>query len=198
MYDDIPSCEDVKDVVIPKQILDLFEGAAVEFHPERESQSVEDGVVKLGLLCGPAYTWEALVHEMAHFIEIDEARMNRNAWGFRWPSKDGYPMDFQNSAHIERELRVFAISLHLFEYAGVRVDPNTMTRTLVWMDYWSVYSEVDAIELSDLDLLLKGDTFQKKMTVWGTRKVREYYDNYNIDDLLHEWWRRNKILLDRR
>jgi len=197
MYDKIPHHDTVTEVQIPQAILDLFKDSAVQYDAS-EGQRVRDGIVYLGLRCGPAYCWDALVHEIAHFIEIDEARMDRDAWGFRWPyDEEGRPINFTTSAHIERELRVFAISLHLFEYAGFNIDPEDLTSSLHWMDYWSVYGEVDKIQIPEGEKMPSFKVFDRKMQIWGARKVREYYKNYDIDSLLAEWKRRNEVLKNR-
>lgn len=195
MYDKIPHYDKISEVIIPQPILDLFKDSAVKLKPNSEAQKVRNGVVYLGLQCGPCYTWEVLVHEMAHFIEINEKRMDQDAWGFKWPhDHEGRPMNFDTSAHIERELRVHAISLHLFEYAGYRIDPEDLTESLHWMDYWAVYAEVEAIPIPEGEVLRSFKVFDRKMQIWGAQKVREYYKNYNIDDILAEWRRRNDIL----
>jgi hypothetical protein len=197
MYDKIPHCDTIDEVSIPQPILDLFENAAVKLNPKIEAQKVINGVVYLGLRCGPCYTWEALVHEIAHFIEINEARMDQDGWGFKWPQDDptnGFPQNFATSAHIERELRVHAIALHLFEWAGVNVDPEDLTSSLHFMDYWSIYAEIDQIALPTTKNLTHYKVFDRKMQIWGAIKVREYYKNYNIDDILAEWYRRNDLL----
>ena len=81
-----------------------------------EGQRVTERAVELGLRAGPSLTIEALLHEMAHLVEIDDQRCTSHGWGFNYGKEVVVAgqsfFEFSNDASVRRELRVWA-----FQYA---------------------------------------------------------------------------------
>lgn len=83
-----------------------------------------NGII-LGGKAGPQVHVSNLLHEMAHFIEIDDARCTQPGWGLRvrqvYFMGESYndPRTYQATL---REARVGAIQLELAEFFGVKYD----------------------------------------------------------------------------
>src|SRR5258708_1169089 len=45
---------------------------------------IDSGQVELGTWSGPLADIGILFHEMGHFVEINEARMNKDGWGLKY------------------------------------------------------------------------------------------------------------------
>lgn len=117
-------------------MIDIPENTANLFTPYRvlepsldvEGQRVRDGKILFGLRSGPVrHSLSALLHEMAHFIEIDESRMLEDGWGLiapeEWLPGHPYPIcEPVTDRMLEREIRVVAIQSYLHEFSGVEDD----------------------------------------------------------------------------
>jgi len=69
---------EVKDFPILESLID---GEHILVKEDLEGQNVVDGSVVLGMKAGPSICVDNACHEMAHLIEIDEARITSVNWG---------------------------------------------------------------------------------------------------------------------
>lgn len=113
-----------------------FQGTKLRFDPDTEGNKIVDGRMVLGMRAGPVRNDPlTLLHEMAHFIEIDDARCTVDGWGLQVPylSIPPYapcknPQTFQAAA---REIRVSAIQRVLAHHFGFEFDDYYGAK-LIW------------------------------------------------------------------
>lgn len=94
----------------------------------------EDGTVVFGARLVNELDHESLAHEMAHFVEIDEGRIDVFGWGLVM----GTPVvvagreynEFMTADAVMREARVIAIQANLLEAMGLPFDINETIRPL--------------------------------------------------------------------
>lgn len=117
------------DIDIPDSIASLFTPYPVlEISLEIEGQRVRGRKILFGLRSGPVrVSLSALVHEVAHFIEIDEDRMTEDGWGLVAPEMwiPGHPHPIcepVTDRMLEREIRVVSIQSYLHEALGIGDD----------------------------------------------------------------------------
>src|SRR5271155_2850520 len=91
----------------------------IEITVNLEGMRVIDGCLSLGCRTGPVRTSFGLLHEMSHFVEIDDARMLTEGWGLRLPEVY-VPGQYARMCAVpvtkqatERELRVSAYQWHI-------------------------------------------------------------------------------------
>lgn len=112
--------------VVPPAVLAAFYGdaIAVTAYEPIVSQSVEpDGTVVLSVRGSPSRldgaSVESVLHEMAHAVEIDVARVGRLGWGLGIGGREMRP---GTCLDVRRELRVGAIQAHLARHFNLSID----------------------------------------------------------------------------
>lgn len=113
------------------KVLELVDSPFMEIERTLEGQRVEDGVIYLGARTGPCISVDNILHELAHFIEIDEARMHLGGWGFKYGQTITIPghgtwEEFHKDQHINREIRTWAIQWHLQRFIGKPVSAREL------------------------------------------------------------------------
>ena len=181
-----PLCE------IPPCIADLFDGAVVQLNPGIEGQRIHKGVMYLGTRSGPVYTVDALLHEMCHFTEIDEARMFSQGWGFYrgvWQNfatsySPGY-YEYFGVKDVEREERVLAWQANVAEHLDVEYDFESNTSSLQHLPGFSNMTTCLGAP--------RGKT--GKINFIRERVMRLRKDpRFTATKFIEEWHRRNEIL----
>lgn len=158
--DHLPGREDInetKRVVphLPPSVTDLFEGAAVQLVPEVEGNRIIDGRLAVGMRAGPSLSVSNLLHEMAHFVEIDDRRCGMAGWGLKTPRvlmytpHYGHPVydSFKTAQHIEREIRVCAFQANAGAALGVALDVEELARPFLYLpDTWTYASDRELVK----------------------------------------------------
>lgn len=112
-----------------------------------EGQRVIDNKVILGTRLGPETNClQGVAHEMAHLLEIDNKRMIKSGWGFKYGKKIQImgqvfhePLTYQASL---RECRTFAFEMLIYEIIGQEYDKKELISPLKYMnDYLHVQAE---------------------------------------------------------
>lgn len=109
----------------------------IQYDPKIQGQETEDGFVKIGPWAGPEADISNVLHEICHFVEIDEARMKDSGWGLRYPTQEIFGQtfhEFSKPYHIERERRVWAYQLNLNEKYGIRENAYKLASGAVFLD----------------------------------------------------------------
>lgn len=117
----------------PHDWRDWFRGP-LSYSESVEGNSVRDsGEMILGLRSGPEVCVSALVHEMAHFIEIDDSRAFSTGWGleFRIVEIMGHSCCEPTTCQgLLREVRVCAIQMQLSSHFGMSPDKADLEYTV--------------------------------------------------------------------
>lgn len=104
---------------------EFFDGVPTRAVKDLQGMKIINGVPIFGMAAGPSRSVTHLLHEICHFVEIDEARMCSPMWGLRFPreqsfvSFNGYRSTWfepKTTQATERELRVFAMqeAMHIY------------------------------------------------------------------------------------
>jgi hypothetical protein len=138
-----------------------------------------------------------LTHEMAHFVEIDEERMNQDGWGLyvgEW--HDGYDKYggfyvYNGVKDIERECRVVALQANLHEQLGIPFDVVDFGRALRFVPgFHNLIGEPYYVK-SAVD-----DRYKHK---WVRERIAAHRQDphFSSESFIAEWWRRNNLLKSR-
>lgn len=125
------SFRDLTDKVLLEEVRGFIKPLEIEL--SLEGQKVEEGRVIIGCRAGPEENISNVLHEFAHFIEIDEERCNKDGWGLKYgkwidnPCRlSGYAPagwhEFSTNKHIKREIRVWAFQVNLGLRFGLKID----------------------------------------------------------------------------
>ncbi len=162
---------------------------------------VECGIF-IGPWAGPEASLSNLVHEMSHFVEIDEERMDKPAWGLTRPEiwvVDRYCCEPRTTQMTMRELRVLAFQANVLEYLGSPVSITKLVSPTTFMaDFYLLPKEDGSTAWGDArDKSLGYQETQKSQLRWCANKVTELRKTHTLELFLSEWKRRNEILLQR-
>ncbi len=188
---------------LDRVIGEFFEDAEVKVSVSMQGQRVHDnGAVILGTKAGPGYSLSNLVHEMAHFVEIDEGRMAEPGWGLRVPEQWAYNrMCFEPTTcqATVREIRVMAFQLNILEYLGWPGDENDLINALQFMpDTAFVPLETGVSAYGDDTPEMPYQDTLKSQQRWRVNECRKYRRQNTADLFCTEWKRRNQLLKERR
>lgn len=156
-------------------------------NPKKEGQHVQGGIVELGTWAGPHADISNLLHEMGHFVEIDQPRMAKYGWGLKFGK---YYQIGMHSGHepytaqsVWREIRVWAYQINLMNHYNI---PETIENMTASADYLPAICYVP------------GKTKEERLAYVAaeTRKM-SLLPAYQVVSFATEWERRAKIL-DRR
>jgi len=172
----------------PTDLKKWFEITTIKIDENLTGNCVYDDGMVLGKMAGPSRSTANLFHEMAHFIEIDDRRCLKTAWGLKVPSiyiggRTCYePETFQAS---EREMRVIAIQKIIADHLGKRCQLRSFARALDFMpDYYMAgkffdkEKELDEIEYNKYKNLIINERIN-----W----VLSYAEKLNINKIWQEW-----------
>jgi hypothetical protein len=212
--------EDKEFVDFDPQILfdRYFKNSFVEVDWDYEGQRVGDpecyhyagkhltdikGKIYIGARAGPYVNITNLCHEMSHFIEIDDERMNRNKWGLKAPEVYIFnricvePVTIQMSL---RETRVAALQYWLQKSIGCEQSIQQLISSFKYLpDFTNVpfynngiiYSHEEMIENFEYG---NRDEFRFNFL---KEKCKEYIKNYSLEFFNSEWERKNKLLKEK-
>lgn len=185
-------------------ILAMFEGTKVlQVKPELQGNWVDQDVVIFGASAGFNIRNENLLHEMAHFVEIDQRRIARSGWGLDCKTKVRVMGQYCNEPRTcqatLRECRTIAYQKNLADFLGIEHDHVDFCRSLQFMpdttwvplqDGSMPYAENNMLDLSTIDI-------RKSQHVWCCAKVEEYRKELTAGKFLAEWYRRRSVLEQR-
>lgn len=162
--------------------------APIEIDEEIQGQSVDENRIKIGCRAGPSMCLSNLVHEICHFIEIDQKRMHKHGWGLRYGKRiyiPGYPIFYEmNSIQaIEREARVWAMQMNFSKEKNVKFDLEDCVESARFINCFSYVKGS-----SDKD---KFATIQEKILAYAAQPA------YAFDELMTELKRRTVLLKKR-
>lgn len=159
---------------------------------DMEGQRIEENRLYLGMRAGPSQCIRFLIHEMAHLVEIDDARMLVRGWGLHLPKiyipgrySHMVPVPITHQASL-RECRVIALAWHLQNFLGIKESAREMVGSLEYMpDYENVVPYETGMSLNEIDNLRMN---------FLANKVIEYANKYSITFFVIEWFRKMELL----
>lgn len=179
---------------------EFFAGAAVRVDWTRQAQSIDgEATVVLGPWAGPEASIANLVHEMSHFVEIDEGRMTEFGWGLRVPEihiAGRVCLEPQTRQATERELRVIAFQANVLTYLGFPRSTHDLVAALDWMpDFVFVPIEDGSSAFGESRThKLSYEAIQKSQKRWCAKEVERLRPTFTTERFLSEWKRRNELL----
>lgn len=182
---------------------EFFYSSVVNFRPKLQSQQVTvSGDIILGDGAGPSYDISYLCHEMAHLVEIDDARMRCNGWGLIYPEVyviNTVCCEPRTNAITMRELRVAAYQFHLLQYIGV---PNSIAEIVDSFDY---LPDTTYVPIEDgrkpygknyKDVIAEGIDIKESQMIWRINEVNKLKEIFTLERFLSEWKRKIQWLTD--
>lgn len=161
---------------------EFFHGASVELVWDT-TQRVEEGKLQLGGRAGPTVHISNLCHEMAHLVEIDDARCGQPGWGLQLPKVfiyDRMCLNPETNQATRREVRVAAYQLNLMRHLGLRATPAGLVRAYTFLPDWCFVPGRD----------------DKARLQWCANQVLKLSlkPKYGIVRFKREWWRKQRLL----
>ncbi len=194
----------MKDRVTKKQQNRVFEeffaDAAVRVDWKSPAQRIDEaGRVVLGPWAGPEATISNLVHEMSHFVEIDEPRMTEFGWGLTVPEiyvAGRLCLEPTTCQATERELRVIAYQANVLEYLGFPRSTRDLVNALDWMPDWCFVPIEDGSSAfgDDRTHKLSYPDIEKSQKRWCAKQVEALRSTFTLERFIAEWKRRNELL----
>jgi len=163
--------------------------APIEYDPKLQGQTVFKKKIKIGPWAGPEATLSNVLHEISHFVEIDESRMVKDGWGLKYPRPQHLLgqtfIEFQKPYHIERERRVWAFQLNLHHKFGIDEGVEDFADAAWFLDGFGYMIE---------EHRGKTTTQQKMCFAKSIEKLAEE-TQYSFESFLSEFNRRKNLLI---
>lgn len=194
--------------VVDRLCQEFFNTSVVRLRAGLEGQTVsEDGIIFIGDRAGPgsfvgAIDISNICHEMAHLVEIDDARMRSQGWGLTVPEIfviDRICQEPTTKDITMRELRVAAYQSHLLAYLGVSKPVGEIVDSFDWLpdscyvpieDGRKPYgANYEAVRAEGIDI-------QKSQHRWRINQVKKLKKIFTLDRFLSEWKRKVQWLQD--
>lgn len=195
----------LKDRVTRNQRNRVFEeffvnaGVKIDWTPSPAQRIDEAGRVVLSPWAGPEATISNLVHEMSHFVEIDEPRMTEFGWGLRVPEiriADRICLEPTTCQATERELRVMAFQANVLDYLGFPRSVCDIVEALDWMPDWVFIPIEDGSSAfgDDRTHKLPYNEVTKSQKRWCAKQVEALRSTFTLERFIAEWTRRNELI----
>lgn len=167
---------------------ELWQNSPLIARVELEGQEIDESlrVPILGFRAGTEVSVTNLIHEMCHFVEIDDKRMTRSGWGLRYGTRiEVLGRHYDEPATCQatmREIRVVAYQSNVYAHLGIT---------------WHSDSE-----LADLLCRFMPDAIflpcaRESRKKYILEQIREHKKQYTCDRFVIEWNRKSKILQKR-
>ena len=150
-----------------------------------EGLRYHDTYLEIGRRAGPDKDDSNAVHELAHFIEMEDNRIGKPLWGMRFNEGTYIPeysaivnVEFTTLKHMERECRVWAIQYILMnQLFNMPVSIKELASSSPYLpDVW----------------WLIGD--DKKITRHAVQLIRNYIEKYSLQGIKDKYQHKIKLL----
>jgi hypothetical protein len=165
----------------------------------------EPGRMIFGGRCGPDnHDVASLCHEMAHFVEIDDARCMMRNWGLRYTQVEVFGQLYPQAVTCQgamREIRVIALQKNLHKTLGVKEYIHKTTRSLEHLHDWCFVPMFDGRSAfgEDADHSLSSKQCDISRLMWCRKQVNELAKKpeFSIDAFIAEWRRKHEIVVNK-
>ena len=182
------------------EILQSWFTPFVRWEERVEGNRPQEISLVLGCRAGPSVETSNLLHEMAHFIEIDDDRCTLIGWGLRVPKIYIMGQVCDNTQTFQacaREIRTMAIQKVLHREFGVKFDDLYYAKLVYdWVTgYFAICEEYP--ELPNFGSEMDYHEIQKIHYERIARDIRERAEKHTIESLRQEWNRKCSIVQER-
>jgi hypothetical protein len=178
---------------------EFFNNEVLAVDPELESACTINGKLTFGTLAGCLYHVQHLLHEMSHFLDIDDARVLDPGWGLRYGewvhcsfSRQGGWYAVKTAQHIQREIKVHAFQWVLSQYFGMPEIIEEMTSAVPYLPDTALVKLLPEWTFGHVPYAEFDRTFHK----FFTEQVFKTSQSITIDSIKLEWSRKVKYLQD--
>jgi hypothetical protein len=154
-------------------------------------QDIRNGRVVVGCKAGPLVAISHLLHEVCHFIEIDNRRVLKWGWGLKYGKTvpNPYPtayapsyfQEFRTDQHIQRETRVWAMQYVLSKSVNVEVDAYNLAGSAKYLPEFSYF--------------VKGTDEEATKVIADRIEALAHTEEYSIDAIRSRLSTKRKCLL---
>lgn len=181
---------------------EFFAGMPLAWNWKLEGARLVDGTLTFGCRAGPESAVTNLVHEMGHFVEIEDYRMLRFGWGFKVPEIEvcgQLCVEPRTHQMTDREIRVFAFQKNILDYLGIEETVEELVRSMTFMpDFMLIPLEngrpayTETGPATDLDY----NEVCKSRLRWIARQVEEKRktEAFSARRFVSEWARKGEVI----
>jgi len=161
-----------------------------------EGQKIIDNRYLIGMRAGPSQDIDNLLHEMCHFVEIEEERLIKrppSSWGLSpgkfWQIGSNWGFETFTDDQVKREQRVWAYQLSLHSNINNQIanvdDSLNLVSSARFLNAWTYYQPFETKTYKDEDRIKK--LAEETLVMSNT-------EEYSYDKWLDEWNKRiNKL-----
>lgn len=180
--------------ILDRIVLEFFTAdTLVTIRRELEGMDIgENGMPVLGLRAGPCICEGHLLHEMSHFVEIQQCRMAKYGWGLKYGSRAIYIPgrysrvinEYDTPNATMREIRTMAYQWNLLQHFQVDEESHSTAAELVS----SLTFMPDIYNLKRPEGVKELEYCEQLMLEYAAKP------EYSVEAFKAEWFRRNKLL----
>jgi hypothetical protein len=168
---------------MPNYAWDSWFYGPLSYDEKIQGNMIHENGMTLGMRAGPETAESNLLHEMAHFIEIDDARAFSYRWGLSNPKVEimgRICLEPQTCQDVLREIRVIAIQSKLADLFDVPGQIEENVNALKFLEDMAYVYRHYGIEGHDFE----------NVYPFMLEDVRNIKATLKIDDLKREWDRK--------
>lgn len=129
----------------------------------------------LGTRAGPSKDFSNALHEMAHLLEIDDARCHLPGWGLKNTSRLGQGPRYQK---IARESRVWGIQVKLSQMTKIDYSIDEMASLSLWFD--DIYGIPNVNTSADAPSIVKEWILEESLKWTPERILQEWHKKCEV------------------
>jgi hypothetical protein len=124
----------------------FFTNSIVKIDVSVQGQKCDGNVFVLGASAGPSRDLSNLLHEVAHFAELEVDRLATfpaGGWGLSmgkfWQIGTAWGHEPHTDQQVQREARVWAMQLSAERHFNIRDSATDLVKSAVWLPAWCHY-----------------------------------------------------------
>jgi len=174
----------------------------LRYQPNLEGQRIaNDGTIYIGNRAGPSKALSHLVHELCHFVEVEDHRIASPHWGLKTPQVwicDRWCCEPHTRQMTERELRVISYQLNVLEALGA---PSRAIHFVSALEYLADFIHVPLEDgrpaygegAPEADKLDYKDRITSRIR-WMAKRAEALRSEFTLERFDREWARKIDLL----
>lgn len=174
-----------------------FENGVITYEPDLEGQRVTTDI-RVGDRAGSNREPENLLHEMAHFAEIEPERADTPGWGLSYYNQIYIPGRYSRIVYepntyedIERECRVLSYQYCVAQHFNIPMD---LVGMVSYLSFVPGFMNVPSIGYPVPQELNKESEWMRQAYPWIWRRVQQNLETYTKPRFDAEWKHRVYVL----